>query len=129
LEGVLLLINPYVKGLLFVLCDSVIIFIMVPVVSEDPEPVCVIPEGLNEVSFTCFSCLNAHRLILKFCPFIGYSALKSLAIQCVTEWRQHCLEEHILLLDQCYWDAVISVVNHGRSSSKWLDESSICFFW
>jgi hypothetical protein len=51
LEGVVLLVNPYVNGLLFVLCDSAIIVCVILVVPEDPEPVCVIPEGLNEGAF------------------------------------------------------------------------------
>jgi hypothetical protein len=74
LEGVLLLSNPYVTGALFALCDGATIFIMILIVSEGPDPICVIPEGLDEGSLACSSCLNAHRLSPKFCPFIGYSA-------------------------------------------------------
>jgi hypothetical protein len=47
LEGVILLSNSYIKGLLFVLCDGTFIVLMVLVISENPESKGVIPKGLG----------------------------------------------------------------------------------
>jgi hypothetical protein len=66
--------NSYVKGLLFVFFDGAIIILMILVVSEYPEPIGVIPEGLDKSSYACFSGLDNHCLSPKFCQFVGYSA-------------------------------------------------------
>jgi hypothetical protein len=57
LEGVVLLGNSYIKDLVFVLCDSAVIVLIVLVISEDPESIGVVSKCLDKSLFACFSCL------------------------------------------------------------------------
>jgi hypothetical protein len=78
LKGVVLLVDLYVKGLLFVLYNIEIIVFVVFILSESPEYVGIIPKGLDRGTFACFGRLCAHILSPHFGPFVGYTALEKI---------------------------------------------------
>jgi hypothetical protein len=73
---IVLLSDIGVNSLLFVLGDSTIVILAILAISGDPKAVCVVPQCLDERTFTGIHSLRSHICIPKLGPFIGEVSLE-----------------------------------------------------